>query len=368
MGKIEINQINKINLQMRVNMIKSIDKLLILTPYVFTVFPQVKKNLKDYKKYLIQCENNELASQANLSIESKDFHCLGGSIYGLRCKKIIPFITSFQTISDYLDNLCDRAGVCDEEGFRVLHKAMLDALSPTTFTPDYYANYPLKGDGGYLAQLVENCQHTIETLPSFSKVRQYTLKLTELYRDLQVYKHLDNHIREDRLILWANSHLDSLAPNLYWWEFAAATGSTLPTFALVRAATGKKLSNNQAKLIYEAYFPYISGLHILLDYLIDKSEDRVQGDLNFVEYYENHKQLKQRLLFFIKNSFEKVESLPNSNFHETIVKGLLAMYLSDPKVKQDNLEHLANELLAYAGKDTILMHKACLKLRKSKKL
>ncbi|QNO16262.1 tetraprenyl-beta-curcumene synthase family protein [Alkalicella caledoniensis] len=349
-------------------MIKSFYKFLMLTPYVLSIFPEVKKNLKTYKDYLNQCPNSELTNQACLSIENKDFHSLGGGVYGLGCKKVLPFITSFQTISDYLDNLCDRAGVCDEEGFRILHKSMLDALSPTKFTPDYYENYPLKGDGGYLAHLVENCQHTIETLPSFPIVRQYTLKLTELYKDLQVFKHLDPTVREDKLISWADSHQATLAPELYWWEFSAATGSTLPTFALIREAAKKDLTSEYAKKVYEAYFPYVAGLHILLDYFIDKKEDEIGGDLNFVSYYETENQLKQRLCYFIKNSLEKVRSLPNNNFHETVVKGLLAMYLSDPKVKQDNLESLAMDLLNFAGSDTKAMYKACITLRKKNKL
>ena len=199
-------------------------------------------------------------------------------------------------------------------------------------------------------------------------MRQNCLKLTELYRDLQVYKHLDPNHRETKLIDWANSHRQ-LAPSLYWWEFAAATGSTLPTFALVKEAAKKNLTQKQIMAVYDAYFPWISGLHILLDYLIDEKEDLVEGDLNFVSYYETKNQLKQRLMLFIKNSLDNTKGLTNRNFHELVVKGLLAMYLSDPKVKADNeLYHLAMELIDFSGRDTKLMYKLCLKLRKNNKL
>ena len=46
---------------------------------------------------------------------------------------------------------------------------------------------------------------------------------------------------------------------------------------------------NDAEQIRNGYFPYIQGLHILLDYLIDQEEDKVGGDLNFCFYYENEK-------------------------------------------------------------------------------
>ena len=52
------------------------------------------------------------------------------------------------------------------------------------------------------------------------------------------------------------------------------------------------LMNSQFKVedaerIRKGYFPYIQGLHILLDYFIDQEEDKVVGDLNFCSYYEN---------------------------------------------------------------------------------
>lgn len=343
-------------------------KLFFLAPYVLGVFPKVRLHLKEYKKIANVCKSEELNKQATLSIEKKDFHCLGGSVYAVGCKKILPFITSFQTISDYLDNLCDRTGIYNEEGFRLLHKAMIDSLSPTSFTPNYYELYPIQNDGGYLNQLVKISQDTIITLPSYCVVRQNCLKLTELYRDLQVYKHLDPKHRERKLIEWTNSH-SSLAPNLYWWELAAATGSTLPTFALIKEASKKNLNQKQVKAVYESYFPWISGLHILLDYLIDEQEDQQEGDLNFVTYYETKNQLKQRLMLFIKNSLENTQRLQNKNFHQSVIKGLLAMYLSDPKVSQDKkLFNLSMDLIDYSGKETHIMYKICLKLRQKNKL
>lgn len=343
-------------------MYKTIKKSAILVPYIFFIFPNVKRNLRDYKNLTLKCQCESLKEQALLSIDKKEFHCLGGSVYSLGCKKILPFITSFQTISDYLDNLCDRAGVCDEDGFRLLHQSMIDCLTPARFTTDYYEQYALKGDGGYLNQLVLNCQEVIETLPSYPMIRQNILKLTELYRDLQVYKHLDRNIREEKLKTWFESHR-ALTPSLYWWEFAAATGSTLTTFALLREAVMQDLCSKEVKKIYNAYFPWIAGLHILLDYLIDQKEDQLEGDLNFVSYYENYQQMRQRLLFFVKQSLDAVGSLKENKFHDTVVKGLLAMYLSDPKVKEDDLEPLALELLCAAGKDAFNMYNICLKLR-----
>lgn len=69
-----------------------------------------------------------------MSIETKTFHCEGGSIYGLlaskNLEKTIRFIVAYQTISDYLDNLCDRSTSLNPDDFRVLHESIIHALTP----------------------------------------------------------------------------------------------------------------------------------------------------------------------------------------------------------------------------------------------
>lgn len=61
--------------------------------------------------------NDELHSQAIASIEHKTFHCEGGGILALLAnehrEECIRFIVAYQTISDYLDNLCDRSTSLD---------------------------------------------------------------------------------------------------------------------------------------------------------------------------------------------------------------------------------------------------------------
>ena len=58
------------------------------------------------------------------------------------------------------------------------------------------------------------------------------------------------------------------------WEFAAATGSTLGMFMLTAAAYQENLNTEEITTLKEAYFPWISCLHIQLDYFIDQAEDR----------------------------------------------------------------------------------------------
>jgi tetraprenyl-beta-curcumene synthase len=74
-------------------------------------------------------------------------------------------------------------------------------------------------------------------------------------------------------------------------------------------------------------------LHILLDYLIDQEEDRVEGDLNFCNYYIDRDTAANRIGTIVLKARADVADLPHSSFHRMIIEGLLALYLSDPKVK-----------------------------------
>ena len=151
-----------------------ITSLSLISRFVLTAFPLVKNELNGWRINAAVCPDQELALQAVASITDKAFHCKGGSIYslypGTDQASLVRFITALQTISDYLDNLCDRAGVYDEAAFRQLHTAMTDALAPDRSITDYYACYPLQADGGYLVSLAAACREQVLLLPE--KVHQ----------------------------------------------------------------------------------------------------------------------------------------------------------------------------------------------------
>jgi tetraprenyl-beta-curcumene synthase len=345
--------------------------LVLLTRFVARVFPKVEKELHRWQEHIKTAGDQELCCQGLASIEKKKFHCLGGSVYTLMegaHEETLSFIVAFQTISDYLDNLCDRAGCLDAEAFRQLHLAFTDALEPDEPLKDYYALYPYKDDAGYLQSLVMECRRVLEKLPSYDIIKMSVLRLASLYCDLQTYKHTHHHLREKHLSDWFAGHTDKY-PELYWWEFAAATGSTLGIFALIAAAGRQNLNPAEAAQISSSYFPWICGLHILLDYFIDQEEDIQGGDLNFVSYYPDQEICRQRLLLFQTNALKEAAALPDPLFHTTVVKGLPAFYLSDPKVREQSLDDVAQELLEAGGGDKSLrMHQVCCGLRKRGKI
>ncbi|MFD0958570.1 tetraprenyl-beta-curcumene synthase family protein [Paenibacillus chungangensis] len=313
------------------------------------VLPEVEEELRKLRLRAEAIPDAELRGQALSSMSDKKFHCQGGGVYAAANLEyrhvLIPLIVALQTISDYLDNLCDRSTSLDADDFRLLHQSMLDAVNPEAELRDYYRLRSERDDGGYLHHLVRTCQSCVTQLPSYRSVQGHVKELVGLYSDLQVYKHIHIDRREEQLMTWWEKHRDHY-PHLQWNEFAAATGSTLGMFMLFLAAAEDGLSQEDAAGIRSVYFPHVCGLHILLDYLIDQEEDQLGGDLNFCNYYDNQQLLIQRIGTIVERAREDVKRLPASRFHRLIIEGLLALYLSDPKVSdQTEVKKVSRKLM-----------------------
>lgn len=319
------------------------------------VLPAVREQLDHWRSKAEQMPDPELRKQAIDSLTSKQFHCEGGAVYAAANLSmrhmLIPLIVAFQTISDYLDNLCDRSTSLDPEDFRRLHQSMLDAVDPSAPLNDYYEFREEQEDGGYLNELVKTCQASIRLLPSYATAAYSVRELVGLYCDLQVYKHIATPLREEALLSWWEIHRERY-PSIGWNEFAAATGSTLGIFMLFLAASEPRLSPQTVQNIHVAYFPYICGLHILLDYLIDQEEDVVGGDLNFCSYYDDMDRAVERIALIVTEAKRTSECLEHAAFHRMIIEGLLALYLSDPKVRKQRQVKLVSRQLM---KDSPLM-------------
>jgi tetraprenyl-beta-curcumene synthase len=181
-------------------------------------------------------------------------------------------------------------------------------------------------------------------LPSYALVQEGVRRLVSLYADLQVYKHIRHELREGELALWWERHAAQY-PGLKWNEFAAATGSTLGVFMLFLAATNPGLTGQTVADIEAAYFPYVCGLHILLDYLIDQEEDVAGGDLNFCSYYGGLEQTITRIATIVQEARRQILRLEHPAFHRMIIEGLLALYLSDPKASRQREVRIVSKQL-----------------------
>jgi tetraprenyl-beta-curcumene synthase len=226
---------------------------------------------------------------------------------------------------------------------------MRDALTLGSEPGNYYRFREDQNDGGYLNDLAKTCRSVLNELEHYPLIKDYLLELCEYYCNLQIHKHVIQEERVPRLEKWFSDHQSNL-PEMEWFEFSACSGSTLGIFCLISYAMREDFRAEDAENIRKGYFPYIQGLHILLDYFIDQEEDREGGDLNFCFYYENPETLFKRLKHFVSEADRHTEFLPHKKFHQLINRGLLGIYLSDGKVrKQKNIRKLAKGIIKTGG-------------------
>lgn len=333
-----------------------------------TVMPVAHGFLNGWIRAAKNISDPELRRQALMSIASKTFHCEGGALYSLlaggRAMEAARFIIAYQTISDYLDNLCDRSTSTDPSDFRALHESMLHALTPGASGANYYRNREEQSDGGYLAGLVRTCQDVLADTPSYGIIADTLHELAGYYCDLQVHKHVPADARVSRLKHWFEAHRSRM-PEMSWFEFSACAGSTLGIFCLVSCAQKGDLTPDLSRRLRRAYFPWMQGLHILMDYFVDQEEDVIGGDLNFCAYYENEQQMLDRIAFFFERARQEASLLPNPGFHSMICRGLPAIYLSDRKVKsQKAVRHMSLKILRRGGFQTWFFYLHCLLYRR----
>jgi len=120
--------------------------------------------------------------------------------------------------------------------------------------------------------------------------------------------------------------------------------------------------------VFKDNFPITDTRNIFvlefLDYFIDLAEDRAFGDLNFVAYYQDEAQILTRLTHFLRQSLAGSRHLAQPAFAETVIYGLLAMYLSDPKANAPPEKTVKSALLATAGGYARFLHNLCRLLRR----
>lgn len=315
--------------------------------------PLVHKELEYWKERASNIPNVELRKQALDSIKHKTFHCEGGGILALLSEnyivEVVRFIVAYQTISDYLDSLCDRSTSLCPEDFRLLHQSMVHALKLDNEEINYYALRIDQDDGGYLCELVETCQEVLKQTHHYELIKDTLQELGGYYCDLQVHKHIVVEEREEKLQNWFLEHKEYVS-NMQWYEFSACAGSTLGIFCLVAYAFHEEISIEHVRQLRNGYFPYIQGLHILLDYFIDQEEDLEMGDLNFCTYYTEQEEMVQRFLHFIEEADKQMLGIPHEDFHKLINRGLIGIYLTDKKIQQQKeLKRIAKQIIKFGG-------------------
>jgi tetraprenyl-beta-curcumene synthase len=228
-----------------------------------------------------------------------------------------------------LDTDSSSADGCTTEGARAL---------------DWYEHHPQRNDGGYLDVLIEECRDAFAALPSHlmaAPSAQAAAARIVAFQSLNLSRSQGEHTGLEQ---WARAATPP-GTDLQWWETAAAAGSSLGVHVLIAAAAVPQLEVGEVSVLAHAYFPWIGGLHSLLDNLIDKHEDEAAGHRSLIEYY-GPEQTAQRMRWIAEQALEKAGELPHSRRHIVILAAMIGNYLATPEAHSAELKPIGDSVLA----------------------
>jgi tetraprenyl-beta-curcumene synthase len=318
-----------------------------LTRFVRGIVPLAANELARIRRLAEAIPDGALRAQAIASIDGKAYHVAGAAILATflpraAARHYVEIVAPLETIYDYLDNLCDRHPDVPVEAYPVLHQAIADALNPEATPRNYYALGPQGDDGDYLRILVTRTQRALRRLAEHERLAPAFAEAAAFYAEMQTYKHYPAGERERACIAWFERHR-SRFPDLTWYEFACAAGSQFqvyaPLYALFAARPGA------IERAYDAYFPSVSALHVLLDSFIDQAEDHEHGELNFASLYASERELRDRVKFLASSAEERFATLSDADHHRFVLRVMMLFYLTHPKVYTQRLDREARALL-----------------------
>jgi tetraprenyl-beta-curcumene synthase len=261
---------------------------------------------------------------------------------------VVRAVVAFQTTYDFVDTLSEQQCADPVANGRQLHLALLTALDPDSDHPDYYEHWPGSHDSGYIRQLVQACRDALRTLPSYGAVAEPVLRAASTIVAYQSLNHEQASDRPPALAEWGAT----VAPpdsGLRWWEAAAGGASSMTVFALIAAAAKPGLSVDETTATKDAYFPWISALHVLLDSLIDRTKDLEHGHHNLIDHYSSPAEVAHRLGWIATHAVRGAQSLPDGEHHALILAAMTSFYLSAPATATPSARPAAERVLEAMG-------------------
>jgi len=322
-----------------------------VSAYLLTVLPRVKRELAYWQAQALGISDPVLRRLA-LEALSKRGNMEGAALFAVLAPRAhrastIRALVAFQAAYNYLDMLAEQPNPDPVSNGYQLHQALLVALDRSEPQPDYYAGYPQRADGGYLAAMVECCRTALTALPSHAAVRDdawaaaarivafQSLNLTEAQGGHEL---LERWAREQTL---AGSDLD-------WWQTAASCGSSLTVHALIAMSATAQLDAGDVTEVNNAYFPWIGALHSLLDSLVDVAEDRRHGQRSLLSHAPPA-ELSIQMRRLAARARKAARALPNGQRHTVILAAMAGHYLSAREASAAQARPIAAGVKAAVG-------------------
>lgn len=344
--------------------------------YWLCVFPRVCRHLARWRRQARRIPDPVLRQLALAALVEKRSNIEGAAAFAAfvplrRQRAVTQALSAFQAAYNLLDMLGEQPSADPVMDGERLHSALLNALGwPSPDAPradgpdpgvralDWYEYHRERDDGGYLNALVADCRDGFRSLPRYALAAPCARAAAQRIVAFQSLNLSESQGDHTGLESWARRATPP-GTGLQWWETAAAAGSSLGVHALIAAAADPGLSGERATALARAYFPWIGGLHSLLDNLIDKREDEAAGHRSLVEYY-GPERAAERMRWMAETAMSVAHELPHSRRHRVLLAAMIGNYLSSPEAHTLELEPVSEAVLATTGelaRPTLLVFK-----------
>ncbi|MFN2449345.1 MAG: DUF2600 family protein [Candidatus Baltobacteraceae bacterium] len=332
--------------RLRVLLSGGFDNVVALRVFFSVIVPEARAALARLQSLAERIPDDSLRAKALHTLQAKAYHVAGACVLaaflpsGAR-EHYIGIVAPLESIYDFLDTLCDREPQLDARASRQLHLALSDALDPYGTEHAYFLYGPDGDDGDYLKALVRRVRHSLKRLFDHELLLPVFAGAARLYTETQTLKHLPAGHREEACA--ARFSQDAARSGLSWFEYAAGAGSQFHVYGALYAGFCSRF--DRAGATYDAYFPELAAVHVLLDAFIDQAEDRAHAELNWLACYANGEAFAERMGELARRSSAKFACLPLPGAHRFALRLMSLFYLTHRKIRVQHLEPQADRLL-----------------------
>jgi tetraprenyl-beta-curcumene synthase len=319
--------------------------------YLGGVLPEVNRDLDYWRERAAGIPDEVLRANALGSL-GKRGNIEGAALFGVLAPpaeraRAVRALVAFQTAYNYLDALSEEPSEDPVGNADQLHQALLTALHPTAEHPDYYEHNERCSDAGYLEALVDACRRAASGLPSFSTFAPVAREAAARIVDFQALNRTRAEGGHEALERWALEE-GSGRREVEWWETAASAGSSLAVHALI-AGAASDLDVYDARAIGGAYYPWGGATHSLLDSMVDRREDEVNGQRSLLDYYGSTREAARGLGGLASRSIDEAGKLPEGITHRIILTVMCSYYLSAGDRDTEEARMIAKQLATVLG-------------------
>lgn len=303
--------------------------------YWLSVFPRAQIERNAWRSRADRIPDRELRDTALDALRTKSADLEGAVAFAVFTppplrERVVRAIAAFEIAFDYLDSVVELPNRDPIANGRSLNDALLVAVSPGARHPDYYRNHPRREDAGYLEGLVRACQAAVGSLPSFAAVAEPVHRAVSRIVAYQSLNHGDGNGSYHAFGEWARSQA-MRGTDLRWWETGAAAGSQLSVLALIAAAGDPAMGPERAAALECSYFPWIGALSTLLDSVIDRHMDGIDGQRNPIDNYASPEETAERLRTIAQEALRAIRSLSDADDHVLLLAAMAAFFHSTPQ-------------------------------------